>query len=37
MLSTDKLNAFYGKKQVLFDVDLRLEDRSLGAVIGLPV
>ena len=34
MLIADKLNAFYGKKQVLFDVDLRLEDRSLGAVIG---
>jgi branched-chain amino acid transport system ATP-binding protein len=29
-----QLNAFYGKKQVLFGVDLALPERSIGAVIG---
>jgi branched-chain amino acid transport system ATP-binding protein len=34
MLNIQKLDAFYGKKQVLFNIDLTLEDRTLGAVIG---
>ncbi|MBI3992139.1 MAG: ABC transporter ATP-binding protein [Candidatus Lambdaproteobacteria bacterium] len=34
MLTVEKLNAFYGKKQVLFGVDLTLRDRSIAAVIG---
>ncbi len=34
MLAVDKLDAFYGKKQVLFGIDLALADRRIGAVIG---
>lgn len=34
MLTVERLNAYYGKKQVLFGVDLRLDDRAIGAVIG---
>ena len=34
MLNIQKLDAFYGKKQVLFNIDLTLEDRTLSAVIG---
>jgi len=34
MLAVEQLNAFYGKKQVLFGVNLQLDDRSIGAVIG---
>ena len=34
MLSVSKLDAFYGKKQVLFGIDLTLGDRSIAAVIG---
>src|SRR4030088_1187017 len=34
MLTIRRLNAFYGKKQILFDIDLTLADRSIGAVIG---
>lgn len=34
MLSVDNLNAFYGKKQVLFDIGFALEDRRIAAVIG---
>ena len=34
MLTVKKLDAFYGKKQVLFGVDLTLRDRSIAAVIG---
>jgi ABC-type branched-subunit amino acid transport system ATPase component len=34
MLSVRSLNAFYGKKQVLFGVNLALAQRSIGAVIG---
>lgn len=34
MLNIQKLDAFYGKKQVLFNIDLTLDDRTLGAVIG---
>ena len=34
MLIVEKLDAFYGKKQVLFNVDFTFGDRMLGAVIG---
>lgn len=34
MLSVEKLNAFYGKKQVLFGIDMMLADRRIAAVIG---
>jgi len=34
MLAVEKLDAFYGKKQVLFGIDLTLDDRRIGAVIG---
>lgn len=34
MLSVDHLNAFYGKKQVLFDISFQLCDRRIAAVIG---
>jgi branched-chain amino acid transport system ATP-binding protein len=34
MLTIRRLNAFYGKKQILFDIDLTLADRSIAAVIG---
>jgi branched-chain amino acid transport system ATP-binding protein len=34
MLIVEQLDAFYGKKQVLFGVDLTLADRSIAAVIG---
>jgi branched-chain amino acid transport system ATP-binding protein len=34
MLSVENLNAFYGKKQVLFDVGFALADRRIAAVIG---
>jgi branched-chain amino acid transport system ATP-binding protein len=34
MLAVEKLDAFYGKKQVLFGIDLTLDDRQIGAVIG---
>ena len=34
MLRVDRLDAFYGKKQVLFAIDLELEEHCVGAVIG---
>ena len=34
MLIVEQLNAFFGKKQVLFGVDMTLADRSIAAVIG---
>jgi branched-chain amino acid transport system ATP-binding protein len=34
MLSVQQLDAFYGKKQVLFDIDLALAERRIAAVIG---
>jgi branched-chain amino acid transport system ATP-binding protein len=34
MLIVENLDAFYGKKQVLFNVSFNFEDRVLGAVIG---
>jgi branched-chain amino acid transport system ATP-binding protein len=34
MLIVEQLDAFFGKKQVLFGVDLTLPDRSIAAVIG---
>jgi branched-chain amino acid transport system ATP-binding protein len=34
MLTVEKLNAFYGKKQVLFDIGFALADRRVAAVIG---
>jgi branched-chain amino acid transport system ATP-binding protein len=34
MLNVAKLNAFYGKKQVLFGIDLTLGDGRIAAVIG---
>lgn len=34
MLTVEKLDAFYGKKQVLFGIDLTLGDRRIAAVIG---
>ena len=34
MLNVDNLNAFYGKKQVLFGIDMMLPERRIAAVIG---
>lgn len=34
MLNVDSLNAFYGKKQVLFGIDMVLAERRIAAVIG---
>jgi branched-chain amino acid transport system ATP-binding protein len=34
MLKVDRLDAFYGKKQVLFGIDLALDEHCVGAVIG---
>ena len=34
MLNVDTLNAFYGKKQVLFGIDMTLAERRIAAVIG---
>ena len=34
MLNVAKLDAFYGKKQVLFDIDMALAERRIAAVIG---
>src|ERR1041384_2892459 len=34
MLSVQHLDAFYGKKQVLFGIDLALAERRIAAVIG---
>ena len=34
MLNVEKLNAFYGKKQVLFGIDLTLGDSRIAAVIA---
>jgi branched-chain amino acid transport system ATP-binding protein len=34
MLTVEKLDAFYGKKQVLFGIDMALGDRRIAAVIG---
>lgn len=34
MLSASGLCAYYGKKQVLFDIDLQLAPATIGAVIG---
>ena len=34
MLDVEKLSAYYGKKQVLFDVDLTLGDGAVAALIG---
>jgi branched-chain amino acid transport system ATP-binding protein len=34
MLEVEKLSAYYGKKQVLFDVDLALGDGGIAALIG---
>jgi branched-chain amino acid transport system ATP-binding protein len=34
MLSVERLDAFYGKKQVLFGIDLTLGDGRIAAVIG---
>ena len=34
MLNVDTLNAFYGKKQVLFGIDMALAERRIAAVIG---
>ena len=34
MLNVGNLNAFYGKKQVLFGVDMTLPERRIAAVIG---
>ena len=34
MLTVEKLDAFYGKKQVLFGIDMTLPDRRIAAVIG---
>ncbi len=34
MLRVEGLNAYYGKKQVLFGIDLELPDGTIGAVIG---
>ena len=34
MLNVDTLNAFYGKKQVLFGIDMALGERRIAAVIG---
>jgi branched-chain amino acid transport system ATP-binding protein len=34
VLNVEGLNAFYGKKQILFGVDMALPDSRIGAVIG---
>jgi branched-chain amino acid transport system ATP-binding protein len=34
MLNVEKLDAFYGKKQVLFGIDMALSERRIAAVIG---
>jgi branched-chain amino acid transport system ATP-binding protein len=34
MLNVEKLDAFYGKKQVLFGIDMTLAERRIAAVIG---
>jgi branched-chain amino acid transport system ATP-binding protein len=34
MLSVEKLDAFYGKKQVLFSISIKLADQRIAAVIG---
>jgi len=34
VLNVDNLNAFYGKKQVLFGIDMILPERRIAAVIG---
>jgi branched-chain amino acid transport system ATP-binding protein len=34
MLTVEKLEAFYGKKQVLFGIDMKLADHRIAAVIG---
>jgi branched-chain amino acid transport system ATP-binding protein len=34
MLTVQKLDAFYGKKQVLFGIDVELADQRIAAVIG---
>jgi branched-chain amino acid transport system ATP-binding protein len=34
MLTVEKLDAFYGKKQVLFGIDMALADQRIAAVIG---
>jgi branched-chain amino acid transport system ATP-binding protein len=34
MLNVERLNAFYGKKQVLFGIDLTLDNGRIAAVIG---
>ena len=34
MLNVEKLDAFYGKKQVLFGIDMALGERRIAAVIG---
>jgi len=34
VLTVEKLDAFYGKKQVLFGIDMALAERRIAAVIG---
>src|SRR5215469_11513682 len=34
MLTVEKLDAFYGKKQVLFGINMKLADQRIAAVIG---
>jgi branched-chain amino acid transport system ATP-binding protein len=34
VLNVEKLDAFYGKKQVLFGIDMALSERRIAAVIG---
>jgi branched-chain amino acid transport system ATP-binding protein len=34
MLTVEKLDAFYGKKQVLFGIDMALSDQRIAAVVG---
>jgi len=34
MLTVEKLDAFYGKKQVLFSINVKLADQRIAAVIG---
>jgi branched-chain amino acid transport system ATP-binding protein len=34
LLNVESLNAFYGKKQVLFGIDMMLAERRIAAVIG---
>ena len=34
MLNVEMMNAFYGKKQVLFGIDMALAERRIAAVIG---